>query len=305
MKAGFGERVLRAAAAVPAGPRPRTAVVLGSGLSGIADRLGGDRLVDSKRIGGIELPFSSIPEFPRPTVAGHRGVLRLSDRAAVLAGRFHYYEGHPLDDVVLPVFVLRELGVDTLILTNAAGAVNPDYAPGDLVLIKDHINYMGANPFVGPNPTRPDGSAFGGPAGGAGPAGSGERFFDMSEVYSKELRAAVRGAVRGIPELAGKELAEGVYMAFSGPSYETPAEIRMARAMGADLVGMSTAPEATAARFLGMRVLGVSCVTNMAAGVARHGGAAETRLSHEEVVATGKRAEAALGALLLAVLDLA
>lgn len=303
MKAGFGERVLRAAAAVPAGPRPRTAVVLGSGLSGIVDRLvDADKLVGTDRPGGIEIPFSSIPEFPRPTVAGHRGILRLSDRAVVLAGRFHYYEGHPLDDVVLPIFVLRELGVDTLILTNAAGAVNPDYSPGDLVLIKDHINYMGANAFVGPNPTRPDGSAFGGPGGAAGPAGSGERFFDMSEVYSRELRAAVRGAVRGIPELAGKELAEGVYMAFSGPSYETPAEIRMARAMGADLVGMSTAPEATAARFLGMRVLGVSCVTNMAAGVAR-AGAEAARLSHEEVVATGKRAEAALEALLRAVID--
>jgi purine-nucleoside phosphorylase len=298
MKAGFGERVLRAAAAVSAGPRPRTAVVLGSGLSGIADRL-----VDVDRLGGLEVPFSSIPEFPRPTVAGHRGVLRLSDRAAVLAGRFHYYEGHPLDDVVLPVFVLRELGVETLILTNAAGAVNPGYAPGDLVLIKDHVNYMGANPFIGPNPTRPDGSAFGGPGGAAGPAGSGERFFDMSEVYSGELRAAARDAARLIPELAGKELAEGVYMAFSGPSYETPAEIRMARAMGADLVGMSTAPEATAARFLGMRVLGVSCVTNMAAGVAKAGAAATAaRLSHEEVVATGKRAEAALEALLAAVL---
>jgi purine-nucleoside phosphorylase len=225
-----------------------------------------------------------------------------------MAGRFHCYEGHPLDDVVLPVFVLRELGVETLILTNAAGGVNLGYAPGDLVLIKDHINFMGANAFVGPNPTRPDGRPFGGPGGAPGPTGSGERFFDMSEVYSRQLREAAREAARGIPALAGKELAEGVYMAFSGPSYETPAEIRMARAMGADLVGMSTAPEATAARFLGMRVLGISCVTNMAAGAASAAASAEAgrgaaRLSHEEVVAVGKRAEAALEALLLAVLD--
>jgi purine-nucleoside phosphorylase len=309
MKEGFGERVLRAAAAIPSGPRPRTAVVLGSGLSGIVDRLacsdpkaGSGLKAGTEGKGGIEVPFSSIPEFPRPTVAGHRGILRLSERAAVLAGRFHYYEGHPLDDVVLPVFVLRELGVETLILTNAAGGVNPAYAPGDLVLIKDHINYMGANAFVGPNPERPDGTRFGGARGSPAPAGTGERFFDMSEVYSGELRAAAREAARGIPDLAGKGLAEGVYMAFSGPSYETPAEVRMARAMGADLVGMSTAPEATAARFLGMRVLGLSCVTNMAAGVASPGGEA-SRLSHEEVVAVGKRAEAALGDLLLAVLD--
>jgi purine-nucleoside phosphorylase len=291
MKEGFGERVLRAAAAIPAGPRPRTAVVLGSGLSGIAERKG-----------GTEVPFSSIPGFPRPTVAGHRGLLRLSERVAVLAGRFHYYEGHPLDDVVLPVFVLRELGVETLILTNAAGGVNPAYSPGDLVLIKDHVNFMGANAFVGPNPARPDGTRFGGALGAPAPSGAGERFFDMSEVYSGELRAAAREAARLIPALGGKELAEGVYMAFSGPSYETPAEVRMARVMGADLVGMSTAPEATAARFLGMRVLGLSCVTNMAAGVASAGGEA-ARLSHEEVVAVGKRTEAALEALLLAVLD--
>ena len=289
MRAGFGERVAAAASALPRGARPRAAVVLGSGLSGIADRLG-----------GFEVPYSSIPEFPKPSVEGHRGVLRLSDRAAVMAGRFHFYEGLSLDAIVLPVFVLREIGVETLILTNAAGAVNRDYAPGDLVLIKDHINFMGASAFVGPNPTRPDGTAFGGPAGAPVPEGAGLRFFDMSEVYSAELRALARAAAA---ERLGLELREGAYMAFSGPAYETPAEIGMARAMGADLVGMSTVPEATAARFLGMRVLGVSLVTNMAAGVERAGGAGAARLSHAEVVAEGARAEAKLESLIIDLID--
>jgi len=289
MKAGFGERVIAAASALPRGARPKAAVILGSGLSGIADSLGGE-----------EIPFSSIPEFPKPSVEGHRGVLRLSDRAAVMAGRFHYYEGLSVDDLVLSVFVLREIGVETLILTNAAGAVNRDYAPGDLVLIKDHINFMGASAFVGPNPKRPDGTGFGGPGGERAPEGAGERFFDMSEIYSSELRALAR---RTAAERLGLGLAEGVYMAFSGPAYETPAEIRMARAMGADLVGMSTVPEATAARFLGMRVLGLSLVTNMAAGVAKADGAEAARLSHAEVVAEGARAEASLESLILDLLD--
>jgi purine-nucleoside phosphorylase len=283
MKEGFGERVARAAGAVPSEFRPKVAVVLGSGLSGIADGLG-----------YRELPFSSIPEFPRPTVQGHRGLLFLSKKAAIMAGRFHYYEGHPMDDVVLPTFVLREIGVETIVLTNAAGGVNASYAPGDLVLIKDHINYMGTNPFIGPNPTRPGGSAFG--AGSSFP-GAGQRFFDMTEVYSKELRETAQEVARRVPALAGKRLAEGTYMAFTGPSFETPAEIRMARAMGADLVGMSTAPEATAARFLGMRVLGISCVTNLAAGMT------DAPLSHAEVVETGKKDEAALRALVLGLID--
>jgi len=301
MREGFGERVLRAAAAISKGPRPRTAIVLGSGLSGIVDRLvDADLPIGAERLGGGETPFASIPEFPRPTVQGHRGVLRLSERIAVMAGRFHYYEGYPLDDVVLPVFVLREIGVETLVLTNAAGAVNPAYSPGDLVLIKDHVNLMGANPFIGPNPVRPDGTSFGGPGGAPAAGGSGGRFFDMSDAYSAELRALAQGAAR---KALGKDLAEGVYAAFSGPSYETPAEVRMARTLGADLVGMSTAPEAIAASFLGMRVIGISCVTNMAAGVAAAGRPA-AHLSHEEVVAVGKRTEAALEALLLAVLDL-
>jgi len=284
MKEGFGERVARAASAIPAEFRPKVAFVLGSGLSGIAEGLG-----------YREIPFSSIPGFPRPTVQGHRGSLFLSAKAAILAGRFHYYEGHAMDDIVLPTFVLREIGVEKLVLTNAAGGVNPSYAPGDLVLIRDHINYMGVNPFIGPNPTRPDGSAFGG-------AGHGQRFFDMSETYSKALRETAQEIAAGIPALAapargGKSLAEGVYMAFTGPSYETPAEIRMARAIGADLVGMSTVPEATAARFLGMETLGISCVTNLAAGMTA------SPLSHSEVIETGKRAEAGLKALVAGLIE--
>jgi len=284
MKEDFGQRVLRAAGAFPAGSRPRTAVVLGSGLSGIAESLH-----------WRELPFSSVPEFPEATVQGHRGSFFISERAIVMAGRFHFYEGHAMDDVVLPIFALREIGVETIVLTNAAGGVNPAFAPGDLVLIKDHINYMGANPLVGPNPHRPA-AAAGAEAATAGDR-FGPRFFDMSETYSKELRETAHAAARRVPELAAKGMAEGVYCAFTGPSYETPAEVRMARTMGADLVGMSTVPEAIAARYLGMKVLGISCVTNLAAGMT------ETPLDHAEVVATGKRVESALRSLLLELLD--
>ena len=266
MRAGFADRVARAAASIPGAFRPRTAIVLGSGLSGIVEGLG-----------YREIPYSDIAEFPKPTVQGHRGTLCLSPDAAILAGRFHFYEGHSMDDVVLPVFFLKALGVENLILTNAAGGINPKYVPGDLVLIQDHINLMGTNPFIGPNPT-----------GGNGKP-QGERFFDMSEVYPGELRALAWSC-------SDKPLKEGVYAALTGPSYETPSEIRMLKAMGADLVGMSTVPEATAARYLGMRVLGISCVTNMAAGISR------SPLSHAEVVEVGKRVESELKTLLFKVL---
>jgi purine-nucleoside phosphorylase len=285
MKEGFGERVARAAASLGPEYRPKTAVILGSGLSGIVHGLGPGL---GPGLGWREIGFASIPEFPRPTVQGHKGILCLSEKAAIMAGRFHYYEGHAMDDVVLPIFVLREIGVETLILTNAAGGVNLGYSPGDLVLIKDHINLMGVNPFVGPNPARPGGDRS-----------FGDRFFDMTNAYPADLRDLARGVAR---EKLGKDLAEGVYAAFSGPSYETPAEVRMARTLGADLVGMSTAPEAIAASYLGMRVLGVSCVTNMAAGVAV-GQAAAKALSHAEVVETGKSVESELKALIFALLD--
>lgn len=266
MKHGYGDRIARAAAAIPPEFRPSSAVILGSGLSGIVEGLGYK-----------EIPYSEIPEFPKPTVQGHKGILCLSKDAAILAGRFHYYEGHPMDDVVLPIFFLKALGVRNLVLTNAAGGVNAKYVPGDLVLIQDHINLMGTNAFIGPNPADPSGKPL------------GERFFDMSEVYSKELRALAWSC-------ADKPLKEGVYAGLSGPSFETPAEIRMLRTLGADLVGMSTVPEATAARYLGMRVLGISCVTNLAAGLSK------TPLTHAEVVEVGKRAESELKGLLLKIL---
>jgi len=266
MKPEFMQRVNKAAAAIPARYRPTTAVILGSGLSGIVNGLGYE-----------ELSFGSIPEFPKPTVQGHKGVLCLSEKNAIMAGRFHYYEGHAMDDVVLPMFVLHAIGVRTVIITNAAGAVNKNYKPGDLILIKDHINLMGTNPFIGPNPAYEDGS------------NPGQRFFDAGSIYTPELRSLAK-------QCAKRPLNEGVYTAFTGPSYETPAEIRMTAAIGGDLVGMSTVPEAIAARYLGMRVLGISCVTNMAAGIT------DETLDHQEVVAVGKQVETELKALILDIL---
>lgn len=225
---------------------PSIGVILGSGLGEFG-----------ARAGGVEIPFSSIPGFPRPTVAGHSGLLKLGKSLAVMAGRVHYYEGHSMDDVVLPVFLLHRIGIRTLIITNASGGVNRAYAPGDLVLIKDHINLMGVNPLRGPHPDL------------------GPRFPDMSATYDPQLRSIAQRA-SPVP------LNEGVYAAFAGPSYETPAEIRMIAAAGADLVGMSTVPEVIAASYLGIRVLGISCVTNMAAGVLPQ------PLDHAEVMAQGK-----------------
>lgn len=265
MNKDFHARVRAAADSLPRGPRPRTAVILGSGLSGVGEGL------------GLEpIPFGRISGFPEPGVQGHAGILYLGPEAAVMAGRFHCYEGRPMDEVVMPVFLLKELGVERLVLTNAAGAVNEGYRPGDLVLIKDHLNLMGANPFIGPNPRGADGLEL------------GPRFFDMSRAWPKALRDIAQAAAA---EVLGKSLAEGVYAALSGPSYETPAEIRMLRTLGADLVGMSTVPEALAASYLGMGCLGVSCVTNMASGIL------DAPLGHAEVMETGKRVEAGLAAL--------
>jgi purine-nucleoside phosphorylase len=227
---------------------PRIAVVLGSGLGDFVSQVKGD-----------DIPFQSLPGFPVPTVSGHSGRFRVGDRTVVMAGRVHYYEGHPIQDVVLPIFLLHRLGVRTLIVTNAAGAVNRSFSVGNLVLIRDHINYMGVNPLRGPNP------------------GDGPRFPDMTAVYTPRLRELAQS-------VSEAPLNEGVYMAFPGPSYETPAEIRMAAAVGADLVGMSTVPEVTAASYLGMKVLGVSCVTNMAAGILAQ------PLAHAEVIQAGKEA---------------
>lgn len=228
--------------------RPGIGIVLGSGLGAFA-----------ARAGGAAVPFASLTGMPRPTVQGHAGTFHIGRSIVVMAGRFHYYEGHRIDDVVLPVFLMHRMGVRTLIVTNASGAVNRKLAVGNLVLLRDHINLMGVNPLRGPNP------------------GPGPRFPDMTATYDPELRSLAQSA-------AGGGLPEGVYAAFSGPTYETPAEIRMLEAIGADLVGMSTVPEVIAARYLGIRVMGVSCVTNMAAGVLPQ------PLDHEEVIQAGKEA---------------
>jgi len=238
-------------------------MVLGSGLSGVIDRFDGQ-----------DVGYGDIHGFPEPTVEGHRGILRISERTALCAGRFHYYEGLSLDDVVMPIFLLAQLGVRTLVITNAAGAINPEFAPGDIVIIRDHLNLMGAHPLRGPNDP-----AF------------GPRFPDMSSAYTPELRRLAK-QLAADGNLAERPLPEGVYAALSGPSYETPAEIRMLAVFGADLVGMSTVPEVIAASYLGLDVLGFSCVTNAAAGLSG------APLDHREVVDTGRRIERKLGDLL-------
>ncbi len=240
-----------------AGPAPSLAIVLGSGLGSFADTLHDP----------TTLPFEMIPHWPAASVVGHAGRLvvgthRSGRRLAVLSGRVHLYEGHPIERVVFGVRVMARWGVRDLVLTNAAGGVNASYAPGSLMLIEDHINLMGANPLVGPNDER-----------------LGERFPDMTHVYAPTLRAAALAAA----EAAGVPLARGIYAGVLGPSYETPAEIRAFRALGADAVGMSTVPEAIAARHMGLQVLGLSCITNPAAGVL------PAPLRHDEVMAVAGR----------------
>jgi purine-nucleoside phosphorylase len=240
--------------------RPAIGVVLGSGLGAFADALED----------AVAVPFGEIPHFPSSTVVGHGGSLVVGRSrgvpVAVMKGRVHFYEGYALEQVVFPVRVLGRLGVSTLVLTNAAGAINPAFAPGDLMVIEDHINLLG-NPLLGPNEEA-----------------LGPRFPDMSEVYDRGLRDVTEAACRA----ASVRCHRAVYVSLTGPSYETPAEIRMFRTMGADAVGMSTVPEAIAARHMGMRVLGLSCLTNMAAGVT------DRKLDHREVLETGERVKSAL-----------
>ena len=232
---------------------PTVGLILGSGLGDFADTLE-DRLV---------IPFTDIPDFPAATVPGHTGAFVFGKKhgksVVCLQGRLHYYEGHPMNVLTMPVRIMAKLGVKNLVLTNAAGGVNKDYRPGDLMLITDHINYSGSNPLIGEY--EPE---------------FGARFPDVTDLYSSALRLKLKLAAveAGIP------LRQGVYMMFSGPSYETPAEIRMARILGADAVGMSTVPEALVAAQCGIKVLGVSCITNLAAGVSPN------KLSHQEVMET-------------------
>ncbi|MDQ3381181.1 MAG: purine-nucleoside phosphorylase [Actinomycetota bacterium] len=245
--------------------QPVVGVVLGSGLGGLADEVQ-DR---------IEIPYDQIPGWPVSTAVGHAGVLVLGVvdgvPLAVMRGRAHLYEGVGADRAVFGIRVLARLGVRTLVVTNAAGAIDESYRPGMLVLISDHLNLMGTSPLVGANDDA-----------------LGPRFPDMSDAYAPELRRAAREAA----DRLGLELGEGVYAAWLGPQFETPAEIRFMRAVGADLAGMSTVPEVIAARHLGLRCLGISVVTNMAAGVV------EGKLGHDQVLAVGARAQPQLTALL-------
>ncbi len=250
---------------------PLVGIVLGSGLGAAAEA------VDDPVI----VPFSEIPHFPQSTVEGHSGrlVAGLLGGAPVIVmqGRVHFYEGYSPLEVTFPMRVLGLLGLRAVVLTNAAGAIQPTFHRGELVLLSDHINLMGWNPLTGPNEPR-----F------AIRSGAGQRFFDMTESYSWELRAIAKTEAHE----EGFTLPEGIYLATPGPSFETPAEIRAFHALGATLVGMSTVPETIVARHMGIEVLGISCVTNMAAGLGTK------PLSHEEVNEAGKWAESRLASLL-------
>ncbi len=243
----------------------RVALVLGSGLGGFAD--------DFEDATAIS--YNEIPGFVSSTAQGHAGKLVAGkvDQVPVLAmqGRVHFYEGYSLEKVTFPMRVFKQLGIKSVILTNAAGGIDVQLSQGALMVISDHLNLMGVNPLVGPNDER-----------------FGPRFPDMSEVYSRELQELTVEEARGL----GVEVRRGIYAALSGPSYETPAEIHMLRTFGADAVGMSTVPEAIVARHMGMRVLGISCITNMAAGISNE------PINHEEVMETGNRVRATFAQLL-------
>jgi purine-nucleoside phosphorylase len=249
--------------------RPKIAVVLGSGLGGFADGMRA----------AVRLDYAKIPHFPRSTAIGHAGRLVMGKAGAVpvavLQGRVHFYEGYSQREVIFPMRVLARLGIGAVILTNAAGGINREYKQGCLVVLRDHINLQGTNPLIGANDSR-----------------FGVRFPDLTQVYSKTYqRFALEEGKR-----LGAEISQGVYAALTGPSYETPAEIRYLRSIGADLVGMSTVPEVIAAAHLGIRVLGISCVTNMAAGIL------DQPITAEEVLETGERVKGQFVALLNAVI---
>jgi len=268
MQRDFRSRVDAATASVRSRgvARPSVGVILGSGLSDLVDTL----VPQAAR--PIVIPYGEIDGFGATSVTGHRGMLYATPQVAVMAGRFHFYEGRTMDEVVLPVATLCALGIGTLVVTNAAGGLNPDFAPGDLVLIRDHINLMGTNPLIGPKDSE-----------------SQARFQDMTEAYSSTLRAQAT-AVDPL-------LKEGVYAALTGASYETPGEIRMLATIGADLVGMSTVPEVIVARSYGVDVLGISTVTNLAAGLSGKA------LDHAEVVEVGASIQGRMTALVSALLE--
>jgi purine-nucleoside phosphorylase len=259
--------------------RPTLGIILGSGLGSFATQVEN----------ALRIPYAEIPHFPTSTVQGHSGHLVLGTIAgipvAVMQGRVHAYEGYPLSEVTFPTRALGLFGCKTLIVTNAAGGINTRYQQGSLIAISDHINFTGSNAALGPNEPR-----F------ATTPGNGQRFFDMSAAYSPRLRKlAAEEASR-----QGYQLAEGVYLAVLGPSFETPSEIRAFRILGADLVGMSTVHETIVARHMGLEVLGISLVTNMAAGVLAAGQKEAETIHHEDVMEVGRRAEKQFTSLLTA-----
>ncbi|MEK8127487.1 purine-nucleoside phosphorylase [Paenibacillus filicis] len=249
--------------------KPEIALILGSGLGILAD------LVEN----AVTIPYEDIPNFPVSTVEGHAGELLLGTvggrHVLLMKGRFHIYEGYGVDTVSFPVRVMKELGVEKLLVTNAAGGVNTEYKPGDLMVIRDHINFTFRNPLIGPNLSE-----------------LGVRFPDMSEAYSRRLREVAHR----VAAEQGLTLQEGVYIGLLGPSYETPAEIRMVRTLGADAVGMSTVSEVLVARHAGIEVLGFSCISNMAAGIL------DQPLSHEEVMETTDRVKQTFLKLILGII---
>lgn len=248
---------------------PQIGIILGSGLGDFAESFS-----------SIKVPYAEIPGFETSTVKGHVGQLLFAQiggkKVVMMQGRYHFYEGHSISKVVFPIKVMKKLGVKTLIITNAAGAVHKKLKPADLMVITDHINLMGTNPLIGQNDDE-----------------LGARFPDMSEVYKKDLIKTVKNCAKELKI----DLKEGVYAATSGPSYETPAEVSMLKTFGVDVVGMSTVPEAIVANYCSMNVIGISCVTNYAAG------AQKNKLSHEEVIATADTVKEKFKSLLLKILE--
>ncbi|MBP2024990.1 purine-nucleoside phosphorylase [Peptoniphilus stercorisuis] len=235
---------------------PEVGIILGSGLGDFADNINNS----------IEIDYADIPGFPQSTVVGHSGKLIFGDlegkKVVAMKGRIHFYEGQGIDKTVYPTKVLCELGIKTLVVTNAAGGVNEEFTPGDIMIINDHINFASTNPLIGPNEDD-----------------KGPRFLDMTEAYSKDLRKIAKNVAKEV----GLDVKEGVYMWFTGPCYETPSEVKLARILGADSVGMSTVPEVIIARHRGVKVLGFSCITNMASGIL------DQPLDHKEVIAVSDR----------------
>ena len=244
---------------------PETGIILGSGLGELADEYC-----------DIAISYTEIPNFIKSTVKGHKGRLVFADingkKVVMMQGRNHFYEGHSMSEITYPVKVMKALGVKTLILTNAAGAINENFNPSDLMIITAHINMMGTNPLIGTNDET-----------------LGERFPDMTEIYKKQLVNLAESCAKTL----GLSIKKGVYLANTGPSYETPAEIRMARLLGADAIGMSTVPEAIVANYCNLNVLGISCISNAASS------ADGNKLSHEEVIQTTNQAKSGFKKLIL------